>query len=146
MAQAAFEFGALAAAELRELRLPFFSRGSTAAAGRAPGLQHVVRHRKGLLRNAEFFLGGFQLVGAERLAMGFRGAGLVRRAIADRGLAGDQRRLVGFLRARDRRCNRGLGSWPSISSAAQPADLKRFTWSTESASEIGPSIEMPLSS
>jgi transketolase len=39
-----------------------------------------------------------------------------------------------------------LGSWPSISSAAQPADLKRFTWSTESAIEVGPSIEMPLSS
>ena len=39
-----------------------------------------------------------------------------------------------------------FGSWPSISSAAQPADLKRFTWSTESAIEVGPSIEMPLSS
>ncbi len=34
--------------------------------------------------------------------MRLRGAGLVRRAVADRGLAGDQRRLVGFLRARDR--------------------------------------------
>ncbi len=39
-----------------------------------------------------------------------------------------------------------LGSWPSIFSAAQPADLKRFTWSTESAIESGPSMEMPLSS
>ena len=114
MAQAAFEFGALAAAELRELRLPFLSRGGTPAAGLAPGFQHVVRHRKGLLRNAEFFLGGFQFVGAERFAMGFRGAGLVRRAVADRGLAGDQRRLVGFLRAGDRSGDRGLGSWPSI--------------------------------
>ena len=37
-------------------------------------------------------------------------------------------------------------SWPSISSEAQPADLKRFTWSTESDSVVGPSIEMPLSS
>src|SRR6059058_790637 len=37
-----------------------------------------------------------------------------------------------------------FGSWPSINSAAQPADLKRFTWSTESASEVGASIEMPL--
>ena len=37
-------------------------------------------------------------------------------------------------------------SWPSINSAAQPADLKRFTWSTESDSVVGPSIEMPLSS
>src|SRR3954454_14029089 len=39
-----------------------------------------------------------------------------------------------------------FGSWPSINSAAQPADLKRFTWSTESAIDGGPSIEMPLSS
>ena len=30
--------------------------------------------------------------------------------------------------------------------AAQPAASKRFTWSTESASDSGPSIEMPLSS
>ena len=31
-------------------------------------------------------------------------------------------------------------------SAAQPAALKRFTWSTESAIDSGPSMEMPLSS
>jgi len=31
-------------------------------------------------------------------------------------------------------------------SAAQPAASKRFTWSTESDSEIAPSMEMPLSS
>ena len=30
--------------------------------------------------------------------------------------------------------------------AAQPAASKRFTWSTESESDSGPSIEMPLSS
>ena len=30
--------------------------------------------------------------------------------------------------------------------AAQPAASKRLTWSTESASDSGPSIEMPLSS
>ena len=34
--------------------------------------------------------------------MRFRGAGLVRGAIADRGLAGDQRRLIGLLGAGDR--------------------------------------------
>ena len=38
--------------------------------------------------------------------MGLRGAGPGRRAVADGGLAGDQRRLVGFLRAGDRGRNR----------------------------------------
>src|SRR5207244_10398408 len=73
---------------------------------RAPGLQHIVRHREGVLRNAELFLGGLQLIGAERFAMGLRRARLVRRAIADGGLAGDQRWLAGLLRARDCRRNR----------------------------------------
>ena len=40
--------------------------------------------------------------------MRLRGAGLSRRAVADRGPAGDQRRLVGILRARDRGCDRVL--------------------------------------
>ena len=38
--------------------------------------------------------------------MGLGGAGPRRRAVADGGLAGDQRRLAGFLRAGDRGCNR----------------------------------------
>ena len=38
------------------------------------------------------------------------------------------------------------GSCPSTRVAAQPAASKRFTWSTESASDSGPSMEMPLSS
>ena len=83
-------------------RFPFLARGGAAAAGFAPGLQHVVGHRERLQRNAELFLGALEFVGAERLAMGLRGAGLGRRAIADRGLAGDHRRLVGLLRPRDR--------------------------------------------
>ena len=100
--QPALELGALAVAEFGEARFPFLARGGAAAAGLAPGLQHVVGHRERLQRNAELFLGALQFFGAERLAMGLGGAGLGRRAVADRGLAGDQRRLVGFLRAGDR--------------------------------------------
>ena len=60
------------------------------------------------------------------------GAGLGRRAVADRGLAGDQRRLVGFLRAGDRGRDRLPGPGRRSVRPAQPADLKRFTWSTKS--------------
>ena len=108
MAQTALELGALAAAELTEPSFPFLSCRRAAAAGRAPGLQHVIRHRERLERDAEIFLGGLELVGAERLAVRLRGAGLVRRAEADGGAAGDQRRLVGFLRAGDRSGDGGL--------------------------------------
>src|SRR6478735_205384 len=80
--------------------------GGAAAAGGTPGFQHIVRYREGFERDAELFLGALELVGAERLAMGLRGAGPGRRAVADGGLAGDQRRLVGFLRTGDRGCNR----------------------------------------
>ncbi len=101
MPQAWFEFSALAVAELGELRLPFLARRHAAAAGCAPGFQHVVRHRKRFQCNAEFLLGALQLFGAERLAVGLGGAGPGRRAVADRGLAGDHCRLVGFLGADD---------------------------------------------
>src|SRR3954469_22488037 len=101
MPQPALELGALAGAEPGKTRLPFFSRDSTAAAGLAPRLQDIIGHRKRLQRDAEFFFGSLQLVGAERLAMRLRRPGLGRRAIADRGLAGDHRRLVGLLRPRD---------------------------------------------
>jgi hypothetical protein len=48
--------------------------------------------------------------------------------------------------ARSRAAAIASGSWPSIRSARQPAASNRFGWSTESASESGPSIEIPLSS
>ena len=73
-------------------------------------------------------------------------AGLGRRAVADGGAAGDQRRPVGVLAPASMAAAMASGSWPSTRVAAQPAASKRFTWSTESASDSGPSIEMPLSS
>ncbi|MGY3362227.1 hypothetical protein ACVWZK_008890 [Bradyrhizobium sp. GM0.4] len=94
MAQATLELGALAAAEFTEPCFPFLSCRRAAAAGRAPGLEHVVGHRERLQRNAEIFLGGLELVGAERFAVHLVGAGLMRGAEADGGAAGDQRRLV----------------------------------------------------
>src|SRR5262249_17869007 len=108
MAQAALELGALAAAELVETRLPFLPGGGAARAGFAPGLQHVVRHRERLERDAEVLLGGLELVGAQRLAMRLGRAGLMRRAVADGGAAGDHRRLAGLARTRDRSGDRGL--------------------------------------
>ena len=38
------------------------------------------------------------------------------------------------------------GSCPSTACTCQPAAAKRFLWSSEVLSEVGPSIEMPLSS
>src|SRR6185312_3416501 len=99
MSYAALELGALARTQLGKPRVPFLVRGGATAARLAPGFEHVIRHRERLERNAELLLCRLQLVGAERFAMRLRGAGLMRRAIADRGLARDQRRLVGFLRA-----------------------------------------------
>jgi hypothetical protein len=34
------------------------------------------------------------------------------------------------------------GSWPSTRVAFQPCAMKRATWSSETASSVGPSIEM----
>ena len=101
------ELGALAGAELRR-SAP--SHSLRAAAPRLPAARQAFRTssgtENGFQRNAELFLGALEFVGAERLAMGLRRAGPGRRAVADGGLAGDQRRLVGFLRAGDRRRNR----------------------------------------
>src|SRR5206468_6396715 len=82
------ELGALAGAEFVEAGLPLFARAGAADAGRTPGLQNILWYRKRLKRDAELFLGALELVGAKRLAMGFRRAGPRRRAVADRGLAG----------------------------------------------------------
>src|SRR6185312_8127230 len=108
MPQSALEFGALAAGQRREPGLPFPARRGAAAADLAPALQDVVRDRERLERNTEVLLGALEFFGAQRLAMGLVGAGLGRRAVADRGLAGDQRWLVGFFGAGDRRGDRLL--------------------------------------
>ena len=94
---------------------------------------------------AERGLGAGQLLGAERLAVRLRRAGLLGRAEADGRLAGDQGRAVDFF-ARAMARLIACGSWPSMRAARQPAASKRFTWSTESESDSGPSMEMPLSS
>ncbi len=59
---------------------------------RAPGGQHVVRHREGRQVPAERRARAGDLVLAERRAMRAGGASLVRRAEADHRPAGDQRR------------------------------------------------------
>ena len=104
---------------------PFLARGGAAAAGGTPCLQHIVGHREARAR-CEAFLVVLEFVGAERLAMGLGGAGPGRRAIADGGLAGDQRRFVGFLA----RVIAAAIAWIMAvdSSAAQPATSSRLTW------------------
>src|SRR5581483_4635077 len=92
MPQPPLELGALARAELGVAILPLLACRSATRTRLAPHLQHVVGHRERLLRNAELLFRSLQLVGAERFAMRLVGAGLVRRAVADRGLAGDQAR------------------------------------------------------
>src|SRR6202012_155410 len=74
----------------------------------APGLQHVVGNLERAVIPAQRLLGAGKLFGTERLAMGLVGAGLVRRAVADGGLAGDHRGTVGGLRLGDGGSNRLL--------------------------------------
>ena len=107
--QAAFQFAGEAADELRpssrrrpfEAGFPLLVRLGGAQAGEAPGVEHVGGNDEGLGFPVECLAGRGDLVGAERRAVHLVGAGLVRRAEADRRLAGDHRRLVGLLRLLD---------------------------------------------
>ncbi len=72
-----------------------------ALAGGTPCGERVGRHLE-RAAEAERLFGAGELFGAERLAMRFRGAGFLRRSEADRGLARDHRRPVGFARRFDR--------------------------------------------
>ena len=76
----------------------------------------------------------------------FDGAGLGRRAVADDGLAGDQRRPVGALRPRDARARSPPDRGRRRARRASRRPRSASTWSSESDSDSGPSIEMPLSS
>ena len=71
------------------------------------------------------------------------GAGLGRRAEADRGPGRDQRRAV-RLPAASIAAAIASGSWPSMGIVFQPEASKRFSWSVESDSDTAPSIEMPV--
>ncbi len=79
-----------------------------AGTGGAPGRQDLVGHDEGRMMPAELVARGLDLLGAERRAVGGRGALLVGRAEADHGPAGDQGRpriLLGGL-DRSRNCRR----------------------------------------
>ena len=77
-----------------------------AQAGEAPGVENVRRNGKCFGFPAERLAGGSDFVRAEWRAVGGLGAGLGRCAEADGRLAGDERRLVGFLRGLDGAGNR----------------------------------------
>jgi len=141
---AALELGVMQRIAGGEALLPGQPLRLAARAGCAPRVEDCRRNLEWRKSPAELFAGALDLFGAKRRAVGGSLAGLGRRAEADGGAAGDERRPLGFFR-RFERCGDGY-AWPSISVAAQPADSKRFTWSTLSDSDVGPSMEMPLSS
>ena len=76
---------------------PLAPRRLAPGAGLAPGGEDRLGNLEGRIRPAEVLAGARDLGLAERRAVRFLGAGLGRRAIADDGLAGDHRRLVGDL-------------------------------------------------
>ena len=82
-------------------RLPAISRARVAAPAARQAFSTSSGTENGIVRPAELWRAG-DLVGAERLAVPWR-CRLVRRAVADGGLAGDQRRLADFARRRSRR-------------------------------------------
>ena len=104
--QPALELGALLRGHRGEPRLP----GPRAARPPRAGPAHAVRISAGTSKGAcvqpSAAFAPASSLGAERLAMGLGGAGLLWRAEADDRPAGDQRRPVGFLRAPDRAADR----------------------------------------
>ena len=144
---AARELAALLDRQRGEALVPGLVRGLRALAGGAPASSSISAGiSNGACVPAELLARALDLVGAERRAVRARLAGLGRRAEADGGPARDHRRAC-----RTSALPRSPPRWPAgrarrCALAAQPAASKRFTWSTESASESGPSIEMPLSS
>ena len=129
-AHAALELGALAGVQ-RASRLLQASRAALPrAAGRAPGARGYRRALRTAAQSQPSFLRAPAISSAPSgEPCDFRVARLGRRAEADRGLAGDQGRPVGFLRRVDRGGNR-LRIVAVDALAAQPAASKRFTWST----------------
>src|SRR5207244_10417949 len=82
--------------------LPFLTHLGAACAGSAPFGARVVGHAEWLVFPAEPFLGALDLLGAERVAMRRRGAGLGRRAECDDRAAGDQAWPVALMGTADR--------------------------------------------
>ena len=94
-AHAALEFRALAGRQAR--RACFFQAACASCErlpGLAPGIANVGGDFEGGIAPAERLARAGDLFGAKRRAVRVGFAGLGRRAVADGGLAGDQRRLV----------------------------------------------------
>ena len=70
--------------------------GGQACVPRVPLLVSLFRDHEGLVAPAQRFAGELDFIGAECLAVRLGGASAVGRAFADRGLAADQRGLVGL--------------------------------------------------
>ena len=85
-----------------ETLVPVRMRRGALLADIPPGLQDIVGNLERAVIPAQRLLGTGQFLGAERFAVGFRGAGAGRRAEADDGLAGDERGPVRILGVLDR--------------------------------------------
>ncbi len=97
----ALELHALAGLKRGDLRRPCRAGGRAAATGGAPGVEDVLRHDERLMRPVERLAGAFDFLRPKRFAMALGRACALGRAVADGCLAGDQRRLAGFLRRLD---------------------------------------------
>ena len=94
---------ALARVKLLPTLLPSLAHRATTRACRAPRIQHVRRHLERRTLPAELLARAGNFFGTERRAVRRGRARLLRRAIADHGLAGDEPRLaVVGLRRRER--------------------------------------------
>ncbi len=131
----------------RERRLPG-ALGLCAARLRVPRGVRVLGQHERLVGPDQRLARQLDLVGAERLAVRLRGAGAVRRALADHRLADDQGRPVGrALRVGDRRIDRiGVVAVDLVDHV--PVDRPRSDARVSSTNHGAtlPSIEMPLSS
>ena len=112
----------------------------------APGRQDFVRHDERLVGPVKRLARAGDFGRAQRLAMRLAGARPRRRArIRSSSCRRSASACPSAWRARQAR-RIAVGSWPSIRLAFQPAPNNAPIWSTESASDVLPSIEMPLSS
>src|SRR6185503_2576789 len=102
------EFGTRLGSSCLQAGFPFHTRGRTALAGLAPGLQDFIGNDEGRVLPSQFDARGGDFLSAERRAVGARGSLLVGRAIANDRAAGDERRLLGMLGCVERLGN-GLG-------------------------------------
>src|SRR5690606_11584588 len=100
------ELFAVCGIELLQALQPRLALGGAAGADRPPGSEHRIRDLEGTVWPAELLARAGELLGAERRAVAGGAALLGRRAKADAGATGDQRRPLVGTRSLDRPADR----------------------------------------